>query len=207
MLFPAARGRHLEDVAVVDHQREHDRADRSRHEHRAVPAKRAREPNADQRSHRIAQVPRHAVPAVGEAQARRTDARVEDREIARMEHAVADAADDRGEDQRLVAARETDQDRSGHTQRYAEGQHPARAEPVGCEPRQRLADPGYAVIEAGDQPQRRVAHAEIFLEQRKERRDEKLQEVRHRVRGRHQADRAGVRGERWGRSRSGGAHA
>ena len=109
-----------------------------------------------------------------------------------MEHAVAHAADDGREDQRLVTLREAHQHRARNAKRNAEEQHAPRAEPVRGKPRKRLADAGDRVIEAGNRAQRRVAHAEVVFQQREQRRDEELQEMRHRMRDGNEADRSDV---------------
>src|SRR3954469_18551476 len=126
--------------------------------------------------------------AVRVAEASGTDARVEDGEIRRMVDAVAEAVDRRADDQALVARARGDQAHAERLQADTAEQHRARAEAIHHETGQRLEKRRDRIEERHREAKRRIRHAEVFLDQRKQRRHHHLEEMAAAVRERDQRD-------------------
>src|SRR5690606_4207033 len=126
------------------------------------------------------------------AQPVRGHARMEEGEVAGVEDAVADAGDDHPGDEHRVARRQADERDAGHHHGEAREQHRARADAVDDEAGERLAERRQRVEERHGEAERRVRDAQIARDERKERRDDDLEEVARAVRERDEADDARV---------------
>ena len=165
---------------------------------RETPAERRAEREAHDRRQRIAQVAADAVRAVRVAEPPRRDVGVEDREIGRMEHAVADPhqRDDRKEP--ADAGNEARDDDAAGGEGEPREEHRAGADAVDGEARRELRDAARRVVDADERAEDRVARAELGAQQRKERRQRELEEMRHQVREADDADHGGIAAERLG---------
>ncbi len=112
-----------------------------------------------------------------------------------MEHAVAEAGQQRDRQQQPVGGHEPGERDRGREQCHAAQEDPERAHPVHQEPGQGLADSGRAVEDAHRQPERHVGHTEHGLQQRKERRQDQLEEVAEEVRHPDETDHSQVAAE------------
>jgi len=186
--LPRAHRRGLQLLALREEQQRDERADRRRAEQRGAPVERGGHRDAVGRRRGEAEIAGDAVPAESVAEAMLADARVEDGEVHRVEHAVAEAAHDRRHEQHGVALREARSRRAGNRQREAREEHAASAEAVHREAGERLAYARDRVVQAHRSAQRRVRHAEVFLDEREEHGGGDLEEVRQAVRERHQPD-------------------
>jgi hypothetical protein len=74
-------------------------------------------------------------------EARLADLPVEQREIGRMKHAVADARDRRREHQHGIILRDAEQDAGTREQQQAEEQNRPRTDAIDRQPGQRLSEP------------------------------------------------------------------
>ena len=185
-------GLDIEQAALRDEEGDHQRAYGSRAQQGAAPAGRAHHGDGVGRRRRIAEVAGDAVPAERVAKALPVHARIQDREIAGMEHAVADAADQRGHQQHRVAVREPCNQCASSAEHEPEEQHPARAVAVHREAGRRLADAADHVVERDHAAQRDVGDAQIVLDEREHHRGGDLEEMRQAVGKGHQADGAHV---------------
>src|SRR5207253_9785583 len=102
-----------------------------------------------------------AVRAVGVTETARVDVGVEDREVRRMKHAVAEAHDCGERKQPVDARNEAGDERATGEQTDAAEQDRARAEAVHGKARPELAYAARHVEHADGRAQRRVAHGEL----------------------------------------------
>ena len=126
--------------------------------------------------------------------------RVEDREIGRMEHAVADAHHRRERIEPQESRHHPREQRAAADHRQPAEQYAARADAVDHDPRGELREPARRVEHAHQEAERRERHVELRLEQRKQRRQRQLEEVRDAMRDPDQADDPGVVAQRTGGS-------
>ncbi len=89
-------------------------------------------------------------------------------------------------------------DRAARQQREPGQQHRPRAAAVDDETRGELRHAAGSVEDPDQQPQQRPGHIELGAQQREERRQSELEEVRECVRGTDEADNADVAAERLG---------
>jgi hypothetical protein len=186
--LPRAHRRGLQLVALRREQQRDQRPDRRRAEQRRAPVEGGGHRDAVGRRRGEAEIAGDAVPAEGVAEPVLADARVENGEVHRVEHAVADAAHHGGHEQHGVAVGEARERGAGDGERKAREEHAARAEAVHGEAGERLAHARDRVVQADRRAERRVGHAEVVLDERKEHRGGDLEEVRQAVRERHQPD-------------------
>ncbi len=120
-----------------------------------------------------------------------------------MEDAVAEPGDRGGEEQPRERGREPRRERPAADEREPGEQDRARADAVDEEAGDGLHHAGHRVEHREHRAERGVAHAELVLEQREERRNAELEEVRQPVGDADQPDDAGVGPERRGRAVTG----
>ena len=164
-----------------------------------APAERGGEGEAHDRRQRVAQVAADAVRRIRVAQAPRRDVGVEDREVARMEHAVAHAheRDDREQPvrRRAPARRAACRRPAAPSPRSSTGRAPKRST---TNPAANCMRPLARVEHADQQAEQRPRDVELGAQQRKQRRQRELEEVREAVRDADEADDADVAAERLG---------
>src|SRR5438046_2750283 len=108
-------------------------------------------------------------------------AAVQDRQIGRMEYAVAQAREGRAQQQQPGTVREAHSRCAEAHQGDAAEQHAAAAVAVDDEPREGLEQRRDGVEHRRHHAERRIRHAELLAHQRKERRQHELHEVAGRV--------------------------
>ena len=177
---------------------ERDEADRAHAGERDPPAESRAQREAHDRCQRVAQVAADSVRAVRVAEPSRRDARVEDREIGRVEHSVADSHERHDRKQPADAGDEARDDDAAGRERESGEQHRTRAEPIDGEPRQELRDAARRVVDGDERAEHRVARSELGAQQREERRQRELEKMRHQMREADDADHFGVAAERVG---------
>jgi hypothetical protein len=112
----------------------------------------------------------------------RRHVRVEDREVDRMEHAVAEPHQDGDREEPQGAGHQRRGDRPAGEQAQAREQHRPRAEAVDGESAGELRDARADVERADQRAEERPRHVEFGLEDREQRRQRELEEMRQRVR-------------------------
>ncbi|MFO1396675.1 MAG: hypothetical protein U1F48_06395 [Burkholderiales bacterium] len=182
--------------ALRDEHAQRDEARRAHAGERDAPVERGGEREAHERRERVAQVAADAVRRVRVAQAARRDVRVEDREVARMEDTVAHAHQRDDREQPVGIRRERRDERAAGGERQAAEQHRPRAEAVDDEARGELRDAAAGVEHADQQAQQRPRHVELRPQDREQRREGQLEEMRERVGDADEADDAHVATER-----------
>lgn len=115
------------------------------------------------------------------AEAPRRDARVEDREIRRVEHAVADTHQHRDRIEPEDARGGAREDRAAREQPESAQEHGTSAVAVDGEARGELGEAAAEIEDSGQRAQRREGDAEFHAQQRKHRREDKLEEMRRPV--------------------------
>jgi len=165
-----------------------------------APAERRAEPEADDRRERVAQVATHAVRRIRIAEVPRCHARVENREVAGMENAVADPHHGGKRKQESRIRRERRTHRGRREQSHARQQHRLRAEAIDQEPGRELGDAARDVERADDHPEQGPRHVELGAKQRKQRWQRELQKMGDGVCETDEPDHARVAPERRRRS-------
>ena len=125
-------------------------------------------------------------------EAARSDVGIEHREIGRMEDSVADAHERGQRKQPDNAGNAAGQERTAGEQRQPAEEHGARTKAVDGEARAKLAQGARNVKGAHQRTQGRIAHVEFGPQQWKQRRQDKLEEVRHAVCDTDHADHADI---------------
>ena len=166
-----------EQVPVEEQDQKQHEAARPGHHQRGAPAELQREPHHDDGGERVAQIAAQRVEAVGPAVARAPDARGEDGEIGRVEHAVAEPCEHGKREQHPERGREPHQQDRNAKQREPAQQHGACREAVDQETRAGLRDAGGHVEHGHQGAELGVADRKRFLEVREERRQGELVEV------------------------------
>jgi len=142
----------------------------------------------------------------GVAQPRRRDAPVEDREVGRVERAVADAGQHRGQQQTPPALCRRRRQRRQHEHAQRRQQHRPRTHAVDQEARQRLPDARDDEEGRHEQAELGVAQAEVADERREQRRQQHVEEVGRAVRQADQPDDGEVGSGGSGGGNGGAAH-
>jgi hypothetical protein len=176
--------------------REHEEAGERHRRERHAPAEERRETEAHDRRRCVADVAADAVRRVCVAEPARRDARVQDREVGGVEHAVAEAHQDDDREQPAHAGHERSEERAAGEQREAGEERGPRAEAVDEEPRGELRDARRRVERAHQRAEQRPRHVELRAQQREQRRQRELKEVRGAVRHADEPDHAGIAQER-----------
>ena len=182
-------------------RREHAQRDEAGHAHareRDAPVERRRQRVAHDRRQRVAQVAADAVRRVRVPEAPRRDVGVEDREVARVEDAVADAHQGHDRKQPVRAGRQPDDRRAAGEQPQTAQQHRTRAETVDREACDELGDAARGIEHADQRAEQRPRHVELGAQQREQRRQRELEEMREGVGDADEADHADVAAERVG---------
>ena len=177
---------------------QHEKADDAHHDERPSPAERGAQTEADDRRQRVAEIAADAVHRIGVAEPLGVDVRVQDREIGRMEDAVANPHDRRGGKQPGRARGERCTERSRDQQRHARQQHRTRAEAIDRKSRSELRHAARGIKGSDECAQKRERDVEFGPQQRKKRRQRELEEMRQAVRDADEHDDAGVATERVG---------
>ena len=164
------------------------KADAAKRHEREAPADQGGEADAGHRRQRPTDVPGDTVDAVGAAEPRPADARIQDREIGRVKDAVAEAGRHRQREQEPEGRHQPHQRRGARGHGEAAEQDAPRPDAVDEKAGGRLRDARHGVERGRQQPQRLVADIEGDDEQRKERRQDELEEMAEPVRGAHQPD-------------------
>jgi hypothetical protein len=198
------RRRQHQPGAVQPEHDQHDIGQRAGGRERRAPAERDGQRHQQRRRQRPAQAAGDAVEAVGMAQARRADLAIEQRVVDRMEHAVADAGQDRAAGHRPVAG----------AQREAERRQPEQRQPAeqdGPRPHAVDQEAGGGLHAARDDEEQRhqeaqlgVAGVERVLQPGKQRRQQQLAEVADHVGQADQPDHARILAQGDGQRRVGG---
>ncbi len=142
--------------------------------------RRAAQRKAHHRRERIAEIAADAVRAVRVAEAARRDVGIENREIGGVKHAVAHTHQRDDREQPRDAGRETRERRPAGEQCQAGQQYRSRPEAVHREAGGELRDVARGVVDADLRCRARVTDAELRPQQRKQRRQRQLEEMRER---------------------------
>ena len=177
---------------------ENDEPDGAHHQQRHTPAERRAQSEAHDRRERVTEIPADTVRRIRVAEPARRDVRIEDREIGRVEDAVARAHDRSARKEPPGVRRERRGERAAGEQAETCQQHGACAEPVDDEARRELHEAARDVKYAGDEPEQRPRDVELRAQQRKQRWQRELQEMRNAVREADDANDAGIPAERRG---------
>ena len=184
--------------ALGRQDRYRDQAERAAHQERRPPSEGAAESEAHDRRQRVAEAASDAVRAVGMTEPPRVDVGIEHGEVGRMEHPIADAHQDDQRKQPADTGHEPGDERPAGQQAKTGEQHRTGPEAIDGEAGAELADAAGDIHDAQQCAQRRIADAEFGTQQRKQRRQHELEEMRQRVRGADDADHFGVGAERAG---------
>ncbi len=199
----AARGHAERGAQPEDHHRR-DEPEQPGDDQPGAPAGEARDAVVDHdRRQEIAAGAAEAVDAVGAAEALRPHLRGQDRQVGRMEDAVAERRRHRERQQHPIGGRQAHQQHRDRHGRDAEQHQPVAAVAVDQDADEGLAGPGHAVEQRDDQAERRIAHGELVAQQREQRPERDLVKVRQHVGEPDQADYQGV-GADLGRCRGSG---
>ena len=181
-----------EQIAVEQEHQEQDQARRAGHHERRSPAQLQREPHHDDGCERVTEIAAKCVKAVGPAVAGAADARGEDGEIGRVEHAVPEPGDHGKRKQHPECGRKPHQQDRDAEQGETAQQHDARRETVDQETRRGLGDTGAHVEHGHQRAELGVADRERLLEMGEEWRQGELIEVARAVGECDQAHDAGL---------------
>src|SRR5688572_22062917 len=107
---------------------------------------------------------------------------IQQREVRRMENAVSESGNKRGEKQSPECRRQSDQQSRTRQQSDTETQHPMRAPPIDKKTRERLTGAGYDEKHRHESAHLRVTNRVLFYEPRIERRQHEVKEMRSAVR-------------------------
>ena len=163
---------------------------------RGAPAERAADTVAHDRGGGEAQAAADTVHAVRMPEPARVDVGVEHREVGRMENAVADAHQRGQREQPVDARNERRAQRAAGQKADSTQQDRPRAKTIDGETGRELTRAAGHVEHADQRAERGIAHVELRLEQRKQRRQGELEEVRQAMRRADQPDDADVTAER-----------
>ena len=167
--------------ALRGEQRERGEADEAEDRERRAPAERGAGAVDDDRRDGVTQVAADAVRAVGVAKPLRRDVRVQDREVGRMEDAVADPHQRGDRIKPGDRRREPGEKCAAGQEPEAAQQHGTRAEAVDREAGGELRRATREIEGTGQRAQRRERDVELRPEQREHRRQHELEEVRQPV--------------------------
>ena len=184
--------------ALVREDRERSKSRESHDGKSHAPVERGGEAVAHDRREGIAQAAADAVGRVRVAKPARRHVRIENREVARVEHTVADAHEHDDREHPVHVRREPREDGASREEREAAEEHRARAEAVDREARDELRGAARRVEDADEQAQQGPRSVEIGTQQRKERWQRELEEVRESVGAADETDDADVSAERLG---------
>ncbi|MCY1227009.1 hypothetical protein D9M72_392650 [compost metagenome] len=185
------------------HHEGHHRGRRQRH----APAGQVGDGDQEQRRRGPAQVSGNAVYREGMAQPRLRHVLVQQREVGRMEHAVAQPRHRRAGQQRGIAVAGRQQQRRAAQEGQPGKQHRPRAEAVHHEARGGLHHRRHGEEHRHQQAQLRIAQAELGLDPREQGRQQQVIEMRDPMRQPDQPDHLGVMAKRIaGGFEGGGGH-